>query len=246
MTTRLFLTSYQKSGTHQIMQALMHEIPAISDRSGMQGIGLRGYGFGKGPRPLERYKETVELLRNFPKGHVKAFGHVAYLPQYAEALRSKPTKVVFNIRDPRDVVVAEYMNLKRHIAQKFKGVGHMNLSRADGTRLIEREDPITELIEIASVRWNVWFGWLDEDFTTVVRYEDLRLDTRKECMRIQRKMAGCRLPAIDAMVSQARNTGWSHSFRKGNVGDWKTVFEPHHKKLSEEILTPVIERLGYA
>jgi hypothetical protein len=238
---RLFLTSYQKSGTHQIMQALMHEIPNIEDYSGVQMKGCEAYGF-TGERPLPDTYKTTEALRDF---EIKAFGHIPYLAEFAEVFREVPTRVLFNIRDPRDIVVAEHENIRRHLREERVGLGHMNIKTRSGIHISDSDDPIAELIRLAALRWPNWYGWLDEDFTVVVRYEDLRQETRKTLIGLQKALSGCVLPSLDDMIAQATNTKWSHSFRKGLVGEWETAFRPHHKEMADDLLGPVIERLGY-
>lgn len=78
-----------------------------------------------------------------------------------------------------------------------------------------------------------------------MRYKDLRLHTRQTCRKIREACPGVALPDLAKMVQQARNTAWSTTFRRGAVGDWKTTFEPHHKELATELLSPVMKRLGY-
>ncbi len=234
---RLLLTSYQKTGTHQAMQMLMHDIPDIVDRSGIGLRGLKSVGFlADFHGPLPRTGETIEALRHF-RG--KAFGHIAYLPQYAEVVQAVPTQVIFNIRDPRDVIVSEYENMK--IApHKWP-----NLMMQNGKRVIDQDDPIEILIKAASIRWPNWFGWLYHEFVYVLRYEELRLRTVATVKRLREDLPNCPFPPESEMIANAQKTEWSTTFRKGLVGEWKTYFEPHHIELAKELLTPIMDVLGY-
>ena len=238
---RLLLISYRKTGTHQALQMIMHDVINIIDRSGYQKEGLEAWGV-RGKRPRPQMAETAKALRDFDG---KAFGHIAYLPEYAAAIRSKPTKVIFNVRDPRDVIVSEFETMKIIQLDPKRGIGHMNLVMPNGSRLMSSPDPIGELIKIAAIRWPHWLGWLDEDFVTVLKYEDLRLRPQPTIKRIIEALAGCPLPGASVMVMQMQDTDWSTSFRKGLVGEWKTTFTDEHKALAAELLTPIIERLEY-
>lgn len=254
---RLFLTSYMKSGTHQALQMIMHGVENIVDRADMLNYGLEDYWHKvwedhqlvekpiKHPeckRPFPRMVETLNALESFPS---KAFGHIPYLPEYAEALRTQPTKVLFNIRDPRDVIVSEYMNLKRNHKKSMQNIGHLNLLLPNGIYLYKSPDPIAELIKLSPILWANWYGWLDEDFTVVLKYEDLRLRSKTTIKELVKSLGGCNLPSPDIMEAQAKDTDWSTTFRKGLVSEWKLIFTPKHRVMADELLQPVLDRLGY-
>jgi hypothetical protein len=101
-----------------------------------------------------------------------AFGHVGYMPEYAKVLQETNTQVLFNIRDPRDVVVAEYENgLKKLEADpKIPPLWDFYDEEA-GMRIFKKPDPITDLIIMAGVRWPCWLGWLQHDFVMPVKME---------------------------------------------------------------------------
>jgi hypothetical protein len=244
--TRLFLSSYPTSGTHQAVQMIMHEVPEIVDRSGMPQFGLTDWGMAD-IYPLDRMENTIKKLSSFSG---KAFGHLAYIPEFAVALRSQPTKFLFNVRDPRDIIVGEYekmLGMRRKNPQHpiITHWGNYQTPGRDGVRLMEGPDPIGDLIQVAGLRWKNWIGWLDEDFTYLLHYEDLRLRTLETCNHVKAAFADCPLPPAATMASQANDTGWSTSFRKGLVGEHKNYFTPEHFALAEEHLGWVMERLGY-
>jgi hypothetical protein len=243
---RLFIVSYHKSGTHQIMPMFLI-IPDVVDRSWNDWINVpERYGLNREINP-PGIKETCENLRKFKGGANRAFGHLSYLPEYAKVFEETDTKVLFNIRDPRDIIVAEYENARRRMREKKKGVLplHNFLDKEDGKFLFEKDDPITELIIFAHARWPRWLGWLDHDFVMPVRYEDLRLRTRETVEKIHGWLGGKECNPIGKMVESARPVGSNPTFRKGAVGEWKTTFEPHHVELAEELLKDIIEKLGY-
>lgn len=243
---RLFITSYQKSGTHQIMPMFMPHIPDVVDRSWNCWVNApKRYALNpKINRP--GVEEVVGNLRQFKGGATKSFGHLSYMPEYAQVFKETATKVLFNIRDPRDIVVAEYGNAQRHFAEERKGFPLYNFrDQEDGKFLYEKEDPITELIILASARWPRWLGWLEHDFVYKVKYEDLRLKPRETVEGICEWLGGEKCSGIDAMVKNAQPNPPPPTFRKGLVGEWITTFQPHHVELSEELLSDIIEKLGY-
>lgn len=243
---RLFITSYQKSGTHQIMPMFSTPILHVVDRSWNCWIDVP-----------ERYRlnqkinwpgveETVRNLQTFRDGSSKAFGHLSYLPEFAKVFERTKTKVLFNIRDPRDVVVAEYENAMRHYREGRKGSPLWNyLDGDDGKFLYEKDDPISELIILAAARWPRWTGWLDHDFVMPVKYEDLRLKQKETIEKIIEFLNGFGCAPVHEMMRRAQPRQDNPTFRRGIPGEWKIKFEFHHIKLANELLRDIIERLGY-
>ncbi|MHA2246894.1 MAG: sulfotransferase domain-containing protein [Candidatus Hodarchaeales archaeon] len=241
---RLFVTSYQKSGTHQIMPALGIN-KDIVDRSLIAATGIpEKYGTTR-VRNENGVQKTCVMLKYFKK---KAFGHVPYNPEYAECIQTQPTKVLFNVRDPRDIIVAVFYNMNKvYFKGKrpgAKGYGHLNLVDKNGKLLIQKNDPISELIKIEAGRWPHWLGWLQHDFVMKVKYEDLRL----RGVETLRKISEFIYPhPLNFESASARLTPRHHNptFRAGRVGDWKKDFTDKHKKLAEKLLGDIIIQLGY-
>lgn len=246
---RLFLTSYQKSGTYQAYPMFMPECPMIQERSGVQIIGMDEFikRAQKGPDPAG-HKKTTEDLRTFSN---RAFGHIAYHPGYADAIQATPTKVVFNMRDPRDVIVSELEMIRKH--QRLGTIEHAwhNYKRfSDGIRVIDRPNPIAELIYIASIKWKNWIGWLDHEYTVPLKFEDLRLKPDETVAKLCAALKGCNLPKTPGEMIRSTEVGRTPgksvpTFRKGAVGDWKTYFTSKETDLAAGLLGPIMERLGY-
>lgn len=236
---RLFLTSFQKSGTHQIMPSL-HITPDVVDRSYNSMHNIPAKWDIRREIYQEGMNKTCEKLRTFKDS---IFGHVAYLPEYAAAVQAEPTKVLFNVRDPRDVIVSEYFSILK-IISSGKGKGFPNPCDSSGRYLIEYDDPIRELIELDATRWPTWLGWLQHDFVRMVRYEDLRLHGLDELIKIRDWLMPYNINVETCHVRLAPakdNPTW----RKGLVGEWKEVFKEEHIKLANELLGSVITQLGY-
>ena len=232
---RLFLTSYNKAGTHQIMPALRIDRD-VEDRSRNSMSSMPPYVNMANAINREGVEKTCVALQNFVS---PGFGHLSYLPEYASAIQSQPTKVIFNVRDPRDIIVAEYYNMMKH----QDGMSWLNFWIEEKKCHVADDDPISHLITFA-LRWKKWLGWLDHDFVYKVKYEDLRLNGVETC----EKMAEWLKPhLIDPTYVAANLTPrkLNPTFRKGAVGDWKTEFSNEHKKKAEKVLGDIIEKLGY-
>jgi len=230
---RMFLTSVQKSGTHQIMPA-MDIIQNIVDRSGngLSRLPVEKYGVHK--INTDGVKETVSYLTAFEG---KQFGHITYLPEYAQALQSQPTKVLFNVRDPRDVVIAEYYSAANN------GWPNIYIEKY-GKNVADTPDPISELIEIDSYRWPRWIGWLQHDFVMKVKYEDLRLNPFETFEKIEEFLKPFEIDGAFCASNTAPRP-MNPTFRRGVPGEWKTGMTDEQKKLAEKLLGNIIEKLGY-
>ena len=242
---RLFLTSYQKSGTHQIMPALGIS-KDIVDRSWIDFTKIpKRYGTQR-RRNEEGIKETCQALIEFKE---RAFGHLPYVPEYIDALQSQPTKILFNVRDPRDIVVANLYSINKIYHRTDppggKGNGHLNLmDYIENKLLIEKDDPIADLIQVESCRWKEWLGWLNHDCVFKIKYEDLRTDGVKTLEKVASFVSPYSLNA-EEIFGRLSPRHSNPTFRAGRIGDWKEEFQPHHKKLAEELLGGIIQKLGY-
>ncbi|MHA2403289.1 MAG: sulfotransferase domain-containing protein [Candidatus Kariarchaeaceae archaeon] len=243
---RLFITSYQKSGTHQIMPMFGGMMPDVVDRGHSTYIDVpKRYGLNREIN-WAGVAETVNSLRTFKHSSNMAFGHVAYMPEYAKVLKEADTRVIFNVRDPRDVIVAEYENARRKFEADPEDNPLWNFYDTEAEmRIFEKPDPIIDLIIFASCRWPRWLGWLDHDFVKKIKYEDLRLRTDETAKEIFEwtKMVG----VLDAraLAKGAKPKPQNPTFRRGVPGEWKSKFELHHAKLAKEKLGDIVERLGY-
>ena len=231
---RLFITSYQKSGTHQIMPSFDVQ-QDIVDRSRNQLLDLPERYGRIGELDYDGIKETSIRLSNF---HWKAFGHVSYLPIYAKALQEiEPTKVLFNVRDPRDVVISEYYS------SAYGEWPNLHIPEYKCS-IAELEDPILELIRVAAVRWPKWLGWLQHDFVRKVKYEDLRLNGIEEIPKIVEWLKPYEVNAVEC-VARLKPRPLNPTFRRGVPGEWKTGMSDEQKELSKELLGDIITELGY-
>ncbi|KKM88333.1 hypothetical protein LCGC14_1259770 [marine sediment metagenome] len=246
---RMFLTSYQKTGTHQAYPMFMPNCPMIEERGHIQNLGMYEFIRRKNPGPLPTYVKTLDQLRDFDS---RAFGHIAYHPEYAAAIQSRPTKVIFNYRDPRDVIVAELEMIRKHIrAGTIHHAWHNYKRFSDEIRVIDRPNPIAELIYIASIKWKNWIGWFDQDYVIPLKFEDLRLKPDETVAKLCQALKGCSLPKSPQSMVDATKRGripgsQVPTFRKGLVGEWKHYFTEKDSLLAKSLLGEILARMGYA
>lgn len=243
---RLFITSYHKSGTHQIMPALEADGNYIVDYSGnnladvperfkIDKVRFEDSQFG--------IENTSRKLATFLG---PSFGHVTCLPEYVEALQAQPTKVLFNVRDPRDVIIAIYCKSREdHVAQY--GTGLWNFFDEDaGCPIMEKpgREPITDLIEIEASRWPKWLPWIKQDFVRMVKYEDLRLNGLETLKEIAEWLEPHHVDPV-ACAMRLKPRPRNPTFRTGLIGEYKTAMEEYQIEMANDLLGDIIKTLGY-
>ena len=234
---RVLITTFPKSGTNLITQ--MFGMPThIRISHNMLHLGIPIFSDVEHAHNELSIQEMAAQIAGFDG---VAFGHIPYNYSFDEAMRHKPTLMVQLVRDPRDVIVSHFHYVKR------KPDAAMNYRFDDGKFLVERDDPILDLIRLSPARWDMFLPWLE--IAHVVRYEDLRADPRKVGREVVAligldEAVRLRIGSESAMVSRIRPEK-SPTFRKGGVGDWKSFFGPHHVKEYRKLMGETAEALGY-
>lgn len=219
---RIFCITFPKSGTNIISQFWSIE--------------------GKPPTFIGRRQDSADLilekLRDF-RG--PACSHLPYSDEIAEIL-AKTTKY-FLFRDPRDNAISQLYHAKKWPETP------LNYKYADGSTLIEQDDPLLLIIESLPKRWGEYLPWLDVNGVMPVRYEDLVIHRRETVERM----------VHHAGADLVRNIGigtandWlvrydpiaSPTFRQGITGQWKREFQEHHVEAFNAIMGETMEALGY-
>jgi hypothetical protein len=242
---RLFITSYQKSGTHQIMP-MFGMMPDVVNRGHNEWINApKRFGLNREIN-WDGVAETVNNLRTFKHNSNRAFGHVSYMPEYAKVLEETDTRVIFNIRDPRDVIVAEYENARTKFEANPKDSPLWNFYDEEaGKRIFEKGDPIPDLIELAAARWPRWLGWMDHDFVKVFKYEDIRLNTYETAKEIFRWIQPIGIHDARTLAARAKPRATNPTFRRGVPGEYKETFTKKHHEMAMDLLGDILKKMGY-
>ncbi len=197
------------------------------------------------------YKHSDESLRLFPRPRCLK-SHESFLARYR--------RVIYIVRDPRDVVLSYYFFLLKH------------RRLAPGSDMLEF---VARFLDGEVGMFGQWAahvsGWLDaragDDDFLLLRYEDLQADP----LAALRRVAGfCALKPDDARLGQAlaasdfhvmqglegrqedqwqatRHTDKHHKFvRQGRAGGWKDELPPAGAELIAKTWDGLLQRLGYA
>lgn len=185
-------------------------------------------------------EQFLEKYPQFPGQSMHA--HLNYSFLFREFITKYPEYAAFiMIRDLRDALVS--------MAYFYR------FPRSIGTI----EEKITFLMNIDDS--SVWslksqakeaLNWMKDPHATIIRFENLigpkgggtQEFQDAELFKIAHALS---IPLDDAQLKYARNHMWGNTwtFRKGEIGEWKTHFTDHHKALFKNKLGDLLIALGY-
>jgi sulfotransferase 6B1 len=199
--------------------------------------------------PVEQVMTNIHELKPGDIG----FGKLFCQPPFIEAL-THPSMATVNIyRDPRDLAVS----IIRYATDIH--MGH-SLHNHFTTVLKTDEERLKFVIQGSNGsdisrtslrdRYLKYIGWLDQPVLSI-RFEDLINDRRNTLGRILDFIAEKgytpsipREESID-ILEKAIQPKKSGTFRKGQPGEWRTVFSPATKTLFKDTMGDVLLQLGY-
>ena len=201
------------------------------------------------------YLDQLKTVRN---GQV-ATAHLPWSERLLEILTSNGIRILFMIRDLRDVFVSSIYYIVNKAPDHLL---HQYLSslKSDDERLLVSIRGVPEHCYPGGVRPKVWdnyvesvLPWLDEPMCLTIRFEDLvgskgsgsdekQLETVASIVR----HLGIELSekAIEEIAAKSFCTH-TRTFRKGQIGDWRNSFTEEHKKVFKEVYGDFLIRLGY-
>ncbi len=213
--------------------------------------------------------DVVKLKAALNKIRKGQFGsaHFFYNRDVEGVLKNLDFKIIFVIRDPRDIVVSQYKyisNLKRHPYHDFfleqlktpeaqlraciEGIKGADVYRKNNGLKFMSND----FAGIAD-KLRAYGGWLDSPIVQTVSFEKLRGlagggddATRIEgfnsiAKHINREMPEERL----IKLLGASKTTKSATFRKGTIGEWRKYFKEEHVELFKELGGDLLIEYGY-
>lgn len=237
---KILINSIPKAGTHLVERAL-ENYPLL--RNAAQRT-LRGWSSAD-PRMLRVLSNTCRGL--FRTGHLPAHGDILHV------VREKDIRVLFVLRDPRDIVVsnfkyATYLDLSHPTHAYFKSLPD------DETRLLKtivgEPEVLTPIAEIL----DLFEPWLDPAIALSIRFEDL-VGSRGggedgQQMASLRKIADfLKIKITDDMLTRIAGKVFhtkSLTFHGGQIGKWRTVFSPAHLTTFRERVGDRLEKYGYS
>lgn len=238
---RLMANSVPKSGTHLVRRCL-DVMPGIVD-SRWQINGRR-----MSARQIERMANRV-----CPGYYV--WGHMVHKPELAQYFAATDFRMVLVLRDPRDVAVSHYKYLTNsYIVNRLHP--YYRALPDDDARLMATimgiESRHAGGLEPLAQHYRNYSRWLNHG-AHLIRFEDLvgekgggSGETQRATVANLAAFLGIQL-ADEAVTNVADQVYFqqSNTFRKGQIGDWRNEFRPHHRKALHETFGPLLGELGY-
>lgn len=205
---------------------------------------------------LYRIDQFFEELEKQEKENLFIQTHLAPQKKLVEGLIERNYQIITIIRDPRDQLISAL-----HWIQRGKDIDHIFEVPVDIFNYLAQDIQIDEMMtgELFGYRifdraYRLYYGWLELDPSRVLvlRFEDLvgpkgggSIEKQNEALHKLASRIGITL--TDEMAASIGNDlfGISHTFRSGQIGEWKSVFTPEQKKRFEEIYSTDLLYLGF-
>lgn len=236
---KVLINSIPKAGTHLVESALDH-FPLLRNAALPT---LRGWD--------QVPDATMRALRRLKPGQYRT----AHLPAHSkvlEAVVEHHIRVIFVVRDPRDIVLSNY-KYATYIDGTHPTHGYLAGLPDDATRLLKTIVGEPGLLTPINDILDRFEGWLNCSHAKVIRFEDLvgskggGSDKRqREAITCMAGHIGIDLTSIDldriiANVFHPR----SLTFRSGQIGKWKTAFSDLHVTTFKETAGHRPAQYGY-
>lgn len=261
LAMRFYINGFPKAGLHllaNMLTPIADQMP--NDWLKAPWVGMyQGQSFTTNPVPFEQ--TTFGIARTREGYFMK--GHCGYSNDINVYLYLLGIIHIFVFRDLRDVAVSQAFHIlsadnkrlyhpNKEIYQKLGGFDEI-LSAV-----------IIGLEEYAGVmeRWELYAGWLDQDWVLSMPFEQMRrrpvmasqkilthtMGRMVKILRMDVKTDKSKVFKISQAMARAGNQRKrSPTYRKGRVGDWKKHFKPQHvEQFKETDKNNWLIKLGYA
>ena len=213
-------------------------------------------------QPMERW---FFLMSRVQQGYYVQ-GHLGHRQDVADFLRLSRAAHVFIYRDLRDVAVSmvhhalddDNDRCKHPAKGMYRAIRDQQGEGAVLSAIIEGIGPFPGVVKL----WEAYAGWLDEEATHAVKYEDALADpvsvaggileyglgqVTRDIWEVEHRVERSLFDqAVERMAGLSKRTDLSPTFRKGKAGGWRDVFEEHHKYLfKQQDHHGWLVRLGY-
>ncbi|MCB1616312.1 MAG: sulfotransferase domain-containing protein [Pseudomonadales bacterium] len=236
---RVLVNAMPKNGTHLLLSTL-------ANMTGFSDSQAKQVHWGKNNR--EQALATLE--KTLPGQYSKA--HLPFNQRIINFLMEHDFRVLNMQRDPRDNVVSLLFYIRRYQHHPF----HPVLDGFDDDEalmmLINGFEGLPRFNSIDK-RLQNWLGWFDHPYCLTVRFENLigesgggsRLQQQQQLVAILSYLGcGCPEDKVSGLAEKIINQK-SHSFRKGQIGDWKNHFKAAHSARFKALANDFLLRYGY-
>lgn len=234
---KVFLNSIPKSGTHLMERALC--------------LHPRLYRRIVPTLHLGTVREGLGLADQLPRGPGQVVvGHLPYYPPWLQALEDTGCRMLFMIRDPRDVVASEMHHVLRDPEHRLHERYRRTTDPQERLLMLIRgveggRRPLREVLEN-------FLPWLDVG-ACVVRYEELigargggsDGSQRRTLIRVFDHLG---LEADDRTLDRIQDRLFSDAsptFRRGATGGWRAWFDPVVAEAFRTHMGDIATALGY-
>lgn len=234
---KILIVSIQKSGTHLIQNV-------------MKEVGFEGIGVGKNAKMTDfnGLKDNQFLWSHFvPSDEI----------QMALEKGDEPVYIIFNLRDPRDVLVSWFYwlhpnsNKSMHLHQNYMKKVYSYFTDDELINIFIRNDKFREVeynpIEYFRLSRVLYF----HPKVLNVRFEDLVGSNGGGSDDLQKKTIEnifnyLKIKNIDVdKIAKNSFDKTSETFRKGKIGSYKELLSPMQIKLFDELHGDIIKQYGY-
>lgn len=236
---RVLMTSIPKGGTNLLENALFN-FPILRRKLG---------------RTFQRFRsidsKTFKILSNIHNGQFLV-AHLAAFPEVIEYCKRNNIKVIFMIRDPRDIMVSHCKYVagidSTHVLYEY-----YNSLPSDDARLMATIKGEHEMQDSVKDVLGKYGGWLYDDNTLVVKFEDLIGSNGGGDDRMQYavvKSIGIHLgidmtdEKIQYICSSVFNSK-AATFRSGQINGWVKYFKPEHIEVFNQLAGDLMTKYGY-
>ena len=199
-----------------------------------------------------KHERILGRIKNILSGELMPC-HLFYHSDYANVLAEKKAKMVFIYRDPRDCLVSEVdyiltLNPLHRLHKHFKNDLKSNKDRVKALILGDKVDSFPADYPGVAERFERYRGWLDNDLTFVIKYEELIDQTSR--MNVLERLAMF-LGKFNNPLELARhfekrmNPQKSHTFNVGRRDRWREYFDEECIDLFKEHTGKLLVNLGY-
>lgn len=236
---KVLINSIPKAGTHLLEEAL-DNFPLLRNAS---------------QRTLRGWQSIDDATLRRIAGLKKGVFITAHLPAHrplVSLVQAEEIRVLLMIRDPRDTVVSSFKYVT-YVDSTHRWHEYYASLPDDDARLLATIKGVDGLVSPIDEVLAKFEGWLDQEDTLVVRFEDL-IGNRGGGDRL-RQLRTIRAMAehlnIELSEKQCRTIGEraystkSLTFRKGRIGSWPDVFKPCHIEAFKEQAGGLLIRYGY-
>jgi len=237
---KVVLTSIPKSGTNLIYQ-LLFQLPHYRLYTGR---GLRPWMFSS-------ESALAQKISKVRKGQILP-GHIPALADVLNTVESGNIKVLFMIRDPRDVLLS-HLKYVTHIDKTHPTHHFFKELENDDARMKALLFGVDGVVESIPAVYSNFMGWKTCKNAISIRFERLvgeqgggdKNDQLKEIRKIVTHLnIDLSEVEIGDIAYQIFNTK-SETFRSGKINQWKEAYSPSQIDLIKQELGTVLIDYGY-